>query len=148
MKSRPVVSLQYAPMQWTILLAHLLAHLQGPKGKNTPNPLKIYSLDLDQLQTFPTSPFNPNLNSQQERFYLLISHESHTRSITLACSLPPSFSRQLLQIPIDMRACRDYILRRNGYGNGQICLLRSYMCFLAQLYIWSLSLRLVRLSPR
>jgi hypothetical protein len=74
------------------------------------SPLKIYSINLDQLQTFATSLFSlKSLVRQQEHSYLLHSLKKHTHSTTLPCFLRTISSRLLLQIQIDTRVYRDYI---------------------------------------
>src|ERR1700734_1329600 len=109
MPAHPRVTYHYALAQWTILLTH-------PSKKR--NPLRIYSINLDQSQTSITSHSNASPSRQQEHSYRLLSLKSHTHSTTSACSsLTISFVR-LLQIPIDMRLYRDYAYHKRERENG------------------------------
>jgi hypothetical protein len=79
---------------------------------------------------------NASPNKQQEPFYLHLSLKMHTHSTTSACFSLMISSVQLPRIPIDMRTYKVYMYGKRRRENGQICLLRSYMCFLVRLYIW------------
>lgn len=107
-----------------------------PTRNRKHNPLRIYSLNLDQSQTFITSPLNASLSRQQEHFYSYLSLKTYTHSTTSVYSLPTISSVRLLRILIDMRVYRDYMYHKRGRENGQNYSQRSYTYFSAQLYIW------------
>jgi hypothetical protein len=97
--------------------------LHYPKLSNTRHSLlRIYSLNLDQSQTFLISPFSASLGRQQEQFYHLLSLETHTLLTISAYSLLTISSVRLLRILIDMLAYKDYAYYKRRQGNGQICL--------------------------
>jgi hypothetical protein len=145
MKTRPAFPSNYALMQWTILPAHL----RSPRGKKL-NPLRIYSLNLDQSQAFLTSPLSPNLSRQPEHFYPHLFLEMHTHSTTSTYFSLQNSSKRLLRIQIDTQVCKECKYGKRERENGQICLWRSYTYLLTRLYIWeytrSLNLRYIRIQ--
>ena len=86
-----------------------------------------------------------SLDRQQKHFYLLLFLLNHTHLTILACFLLTTSSKRLLRIQIDIRIYKDYKWHKRGHKNRQIYLWRSYMCFLARLYILE-STRSLKLS--
>ena len=91
--------------------------------------------EFGPIKAYLTRHFSLNSTNLRKPSFLPLSLPNHTHLIILHCFLHVISFRRLLQIPIDIQIYIGYTQRKRGSASGQICLLKSFTCLLALLYI-------------